>query len=323
MSMIHHIGRLVLAALAPLAISAPPPAVAASKIMSFTPATRRKAQPLPPEELTGRVVELLDVQSLRPGEPQSAIKRFEVSKNPEVVPCDVLIAGAGLGGVAAALAALRAGVSVCMSEETDWPGGQMTSQGVSALDENHLVETTGSNRSYRQLREMIRNHYRQSYRLDPGAETQRPLNPGDCWVSRLAFEPEIAVEQINSLLKPYIDSGKLRIHYRLKPVDAYVRAGRLIWIDMVHLDTAAWWQFRPRITIDATELGYLLPIAGVPYRTGAESRSSTHEPHALDDADPHPRHVAELLDSLPGAYERATLGLERARAGETIALEDL
>lgn len=44
---------------------------------------------------------------------------------------------------------------------------------------------------------------------------------------------------------------------------------------------------------------------------------------ALDDADPDPDNVAELLDSIPGAYERAQLGLEQARAGETIELDEL
>jgi hypothetical protein len=44
---------------------------------------------------------------------------------------------------------------------------------------------------------------------------------------------------------------------------------------------------------------------------------------ALDEADPDPRHVAALLDGLPGALERAQHGLEDARAGRAIALDDL
>jgi hypothetical protein len=31
----------------------------------------------------------------------------------------------------------------------------------------------------------------------------------------------------------------------------------------------------------------------------------------------------ELLDGIPGALERARLGLEQARAGETVALDEL
>jgi hypothetical protein len=43
---------------------------------------------------------------------------------------------------------------------------------------------------------------------------------------------------------------------------------------------------------------------------------------ALDDADPHPRRIADLLDGLPGALERAHQGLEDAKSRRTIALND-
>ncbi len=45
--------------------------------------------------------------------------------------------------------------------------------------------------------------------------------------------------------------------------------------------------------------------------------------HALDETDADPRHVAELLDAIPGAFDRAQLGLEQARRGETIPLDQL
>ncbi len=63
-------------------------------------------------------------------------------------PCEILIAGGGTGGVAAALAAARNGRRVVLLEETDWLGGQMTSQGVSALDEHEHIESFGGTRSY-------------------------------------------------------------------------------------------------------------------------------------------------------------------------------
>jgi len=44
---------------------------------------------------------------------------------------------------------------------------------------------------------------------------------------------------------------------------------------------------------------------------------------ALDDADPDARNVAHLLDAIPGAFASAELGREQARAGETIALDEL
>jgi hypothetical protein len=44
---------------------------------------------------------------------------------------------------------------------------------------------------------------------------------------------------------------------------------------------------------------------------------------ALDEVDPDPRNVVQLLDGIPGALARAELGREQARAGETIALDEL
>lgn len=44
---------------------------------------------------------------------------------------------------------------------------------------------------------------------------------------------------------------------------------------------------------------------------------------ALDEADPDARNVVELLDGIPGAYERAQLGLSEATAGRTASLDEL
>lgn len=44
---------------------------------------------------------------------------------------------------------------------------------------------------------------------------------------------------------------------------------------------------------------------------------------ALDEADPDPRDAAALLDGLPAAFEQAQKGLEDAKAGRTISLDDL
>ena len=44
---------------------------------------------------------------------------------------------------------------------------------------------------------------------------------------------------------------------------------------------------------------------------------------ALDEADPDPHTVAELLDGISGAYERAQLGAEQARAGLGTPLDEL
>ena len=45
--------------------------------------------------------------------------------------------------------------------------------------------------------------------------------------------------------------------------------------------------------------------------------------NALDDVDPDPRNVVDLLDGIPRAYERAQLGLEQAKNGHTLSLDEL
>ena len=77
---------------------------------------------------------------------------------------DIAIIGAGLGGVAAALAALKAGRSVVLTEEYDWIGGQMTSQAVPS-DEHSWIEQMGGTRSFRALRTAVRQFYRDHYPL--------------------------------------------------------------------------------------------------------------------------------------------------------------
>jgi predicted transcriptional regulator len=79
---------------------------------------------------------------------------------------------------------------------------------------------------------------------------------------------------------------------------------------------------RLNVTLDPA---YAAKLAKMAERThvneGTLARSLLSQ--ALDDADPDPRHIAELLDGLPGALERAREGLEDAKAGRTINLDDL
>ena len=57
-------------------------------------------------------------------------KSVDINENGKTLKADLIIAGAGLGGCSAAFAALRNGLTVVMTEETDWLGGQLSQQGV-------------------------------------------------------------------------------------------------------------------------------------------------------------------------------------------------
>ena len=231
-----------------------------------------------------RAVDVMRIRADQP--PEAGVVTLTPPSLGQGVSCDVLVVGAGTGGVAAALAAAEGGHSVCLTEETDWVGGQMTAQGVAALDENRYVESGGATASYLKLRDAIRAYYQQHYKLSPAAAREKQLNPGSCWVSGLCFEPVAALQAIQSMLKPYQSSGLLRIFLRSKAISVAGTGNRVTSVLAYNFETDVWTSFRSRYVLDATETGDLLPLAGAEYVTGAEARKETGEPHAPDGADP-------------------------------------
>lgn len=192
---------------------------------------------------------------------------------------DVIIIGGGLGGCAAALACLRNGLSVVMTESTDWLGGQLTSQGVPP-DEHKDIETHGANRSYRELRQAIRKFYRDNYRLTEQAKNTEHFNPGRGSVSRLCCEPKVAVAVLESLFKPAIESGKLNVLYNVSPIKAECNGDRVRSVEVLSSLTGRTTELLGKYFVDATELGDLLPLTGTEFVTGAESIAETGELHA-------------------------------------------
>lgn len=200
-----------------------------------------------------------------------------------VETCDVLIVGGGLGGVAASLSAARSGLRVIVSEETDWIGGQLTSQGVPP-DEHPWIERFGATRTYRALRDGIRQHYRRWYPLTEEAMADPELNPGRGRVSRLCHEPRVAASVLESLVSPYLTSGRLRIHYNHVPVAADTDGDEVTAVTLRGPGGDV--TVKARYFLDATELGDLLPLTGTEFVTGFESRDETGEPSASDEAQP-------------------------------------
>ena len=211
------------------------------------------------------------------GDAAAAVVATASARKIEDMECEILVVGGGTGGVAAALAAAEAGRRVCLLEETDWLGGQLTAQGVAALDEHEHIEAFGGTASYYRLRNAIRDHYRA---LAGAAGSEPEFNPGTCWVTRLAFEPKAALAAIETMLRPHRDAQRLRIALRTKAFAATVEGDRVTSVSALDLDTGRAVRFRPEIVIDATELGDLLPLTETEYVIGAESIGDTGEPHA-------------------------------------------
>ncbi len=202
-----------------------------------------------------------------------------------VYHADVIIAGGGMGGISAALAALRNGHTVLITEETDWIGGQLTSQGVPP-DEHQWIEHTGSTALYREFRNRVRDYYKRNYPLTESAKQIEFLNPGNGGVSRLCHEPKVALAVFNEMLGPYISSGKLLFLVKHKPYKAAVEGNKVESVSFKNLVNGTFINTIGKYFIDATELGDLLPLTGTEYITGTESKSQYNEIHAPDVADP-------------------------------------
>jgi hypothetical protein len=200
---------------------------------------------------------------------------------------DLVVAGGGIGGFAATMAALRNGHSVILTEETDWIGGQLTQQGLSCPDEHQWIETHGATQVYRDYRTSVREYYLKNYPLIESARTRKYLNPGDGNVSRLCHEPRVALAVLYQMIAPYLSSGKLKLFLEYKIVKAEVSDNKVSALKArsTGRNKNEIWLTAPYF-IDATELGDLLPLTGTEYITGAESRNETKELHAPEKADP-------------------------------------
>lgn len=221
--------------------------------------------------------------------------------------CQILIVGGGTGGCAAALAAAqllapssRGTIPVVLTEETRWLGGQLTSQSVPP-DEHPWIESHGCTQRYRAWREGVRQYYRDHYPLTAAAKADKHLNPGKGRVSRLCHEPRVGLAVIEQMLAEPIHKGTLEVRMRRKPVAVETQGDRVRAVKLRNLETGEEEIVHAEFVLDATELGDLLPLAGVEYVTGAEARSQTGEPHAGKEAQPD--NVQAFTWCFPMAYD--------------------
>lgn len=191
----------------------------------------------------------------------------------------VLVVGGSIGGTLAALSAAKQNKTVILTEETDWLGGQFTSQGVPP-DEHQWIEETGCTDTYRQFREKVRQYYKDHYPLTEEALNDPKLNPGEAWVSRLSHEPKVALKVLEDMLAPYLNSGRITFMKELKPVSCTVENNQVKTADFVSLQSGKEMTIAFEVIVDATECGDILPLAGAAYALGSEGYAQTKEAHA-------------------------------------------
>ncbi|MFN7470419.1 MAG: FAD-dependent oxidoreductase [Roseiflexaceae bacterium] len=195
---------------------------------------------------------------------------------------DVCIYGAGMGGVAAALTLLEQGYRVVVFEPTGWIGGQMTSQGVSALDEHEYVEEHPGTARYGALRDAIR---RRSALLNGiTGDVPHAYNPGNGWVSRLCFLPVVAHDILCEWFAPWIQAGTCVLVCNAHIISVATSTQRIYSVQCRTADQTI--TCSARLFIDAGELGDVLNLAGCETVSGAESYTDTKEDWAPQEANP-------------------------------------
>lgn len=251
-----------------------------------TDAAPRKTRPAPkkairkapaPKPEPPRVV--LDVEKLRP---------VTAGKNPQqILTCDVLVMGGGLGGVAAAEALGRQGITTILAEPTSILGGQLTAQAVPVPDENSYIERTPGvgTRNYRELREELRAKYGSMSGIKPG----RAANVGQCWVSRLSGEPLVWEQTIRERLDRVKGPAGLRevlTRTQLVEVKRFGHNNQYHYADLVNLDSGRVIRVAARYLLDATEWGDGVEKASQGFSLGQESRSAHNEANAPEQQRP-------------------------------------
>ena len=201
------------------------------------------------------------------------------------IQAEVAIIGGGLGGCAAALAVLRRGRTVVMTETTDWIGGQLTQQAVPP-DEHPWIEQFGANASYMSLRRGIRDYYRRIYPLSGEARSARYFNPGNGSVSKLCHVPKAALAVLTEMLAPFASAGRLTILLEHDPIRAEVAGDIVKAVVVKDARSGLERSIVAPYFLDATELGDLLPLAGAEFVTGFEAKSATGDRKAPELAQP-------------------------------------
>lgn len=207
----------------------------------------------------------------------------------KTVKSDVAILGGGWGGVSAALALLKQGRSVTLTDPHAWIGGQVTSQALCVLDDLHdpTGECTGVSRSYAEFRTRVRAWYCAHHVLSAVGRAQLYLNPGNSICSHLSAEPQVAHEILQEWLREYApapDSLRVLTGYRAARFER--KGSTVLAAEVQPLAAGEPVRIEAGFFLDGSDLGESYPLLGIPFRTGSEARAEFNEPHAPETAQP-------------------------------------
>ena len=158
------------------------------------------------------------------------------------VSYDVVVAGGGMGGTAAAIQVSRLGASVLVVEPTNMLGGQATAAGVSTMDDMSRIESG----LYLEFMEKVKAHY---------AKLGKSIGTAYWKPHSKAFEPSAG----HTILAEMAASTDILYHSEISDVEN----DRVTVRTLEGTKTIGY-----GVLIDATEYGDVIPLAGARYRAG-------------------------------------------------------
>lgn len=167
---------------------------------------------------------------------------------------DIIVAGAGTGGTAAAIEAARMGESVLLVEETDWIGGQMNAAAVTSMDGG--FEPLSDSGIYREFSERVERHYKALHLTCRTAY----------YFGNICVEPRVGQRILYDLIDTARAAATLDVSLRTTVVRV-IRNGDTVTGAVLRIGDAER-TVTCRVLIDATEWGDVIPLAGARYRIG-------------------------------------------------------
>lgn len=191
---------------------------------------------------------------------------------------DVIVAGAGCGGWAAAVQAARLGAKVLLLEETDWIGGQMGAAAVTSMDEDGVRHTYAVRERglYREFHESMTAYYH--------TLNKDPLVAYFSWPEQRegGYEPKV----VQAVLYGFLEREKkadatLDVVLQARVASVRKEGNRIVGARLaIGVEHPTEREVNCRVLIDATEYGDVIPLTAARYRVG-NSLSDKIDPAAL------------------------------------------
>ncbi|MDR2674447.1 MAG: FAD-dependent oxidoreductase, partial [Opitutaceae bacterium] len=198
--------------------------------------------------------------------PLSQIQNHNTPPEKLAASYDIIVAGAGTAGWAAAIQAARLGAKVLLLEESDWIGGQMAAAAVTSMDEQGCWDKfpVRERGLYKEFHESITNYYcthdKDPYRAYYSWPVQREGG----------YEPKVARAILYAFIANERAQGRTLDLATGATITAVAKTNDCITgVTITHGVAQTNKNIACKVLIEATEYGDILPLAKVPYRLGA------------------------------------------------------